>query len=64
MASKPFTATVIINKFSANGDLVQIEADNPRNDGIKPPWFELDKVEQKCGKLSEGQKLSLSLSAD
>ena len=64
MASKAFTAKVIINKFSAKGDLEQIEADNPRTDGIKPTWFELEKVEQKCGKLSEGQKLTLSLSAD
>ena len=64
MASKAFTAKVIINKFSAKGDLVQIEADNPSTDGIKPTWFELEKVEQKCGKLSEGQKLTLSLSAD
>ena len=64
MASKPFTVPVIINKFSAKGDLVQIEADNPRTDGVKPFWLELDKVEQKCGKLSEGQKLTLSLSAD
>ena len=64
MAKSPFKSTVIVNKFSAKGDLVQIEADNPRTDGIKPTWFELDKVEQKCGKLSEGQKLTLSLSAD
>ena len=64
MASKAFTAKVIINKFSAKGYLEQIEPDNPRTDGIKPTWFELEKVEQKCGKLSEGQKLTLSLSAD
>ena len=64
MASKPFTSKAVVSKFSSKGDLVQIEAENPRTDGFKPFWLELDKAEKKCGTLAIGQMLSCSVSAD
>jgi len=47
MANKPFTSKAVVSKFSSKGDLVQIEAKNPRTDGFNPFWLELEKAEKK-----------------